>query len=99
MKNLWLLGLSLFLVAPCFSQERPRIFVNFDTVRVVEVYVPTPTAIEAKARKNNRKSPTVDQKLNKKTAMVLPVKRSVTRDMNVSEGLADREAPNPIANR
>ncbi|HEV7701684.1 MAG TPA: lytic transglycosylase domain-containing protein [Pyrinomonadaceae bacterium] len=92
MKKSCLILLSLIGVVPCFSQDRPRTFDNFDTVRGVSIYVPTRTAIAAK--RASSKTPTIDQKLNKKTALVTPVKRfvaPVSRDMNVSEGLADGE--------
>jgi soluble lytic murein transglycosylase-like protein len=57
-------------------------------------------AIAAKTRRNNGKNSTIDQKLNKKTAMVTPVKpRSITRSMNASEGLADREIASSTALR
>jgi hypothetical protein len=96
MKKTCLILFSLIGVVPCFSQERPRIFDNFDTVRGVSVDVPTPTAVAAKARKTAGKNATVDQKLNKKTALVTPAKsRTITRSMNASEGLADREYPRP----
>jgi len=99
MKKLCLILVCLIGVVPCFSQERPRIFDNFDTVRGVQVYVPTSTAVAAKTRKTG-KNATVDQKLNKKTAMVTPVKpRTITRSMNPSEGLADRETPSYAADR
>ncbi|MBV9240582.1 MAG: lytic transglycosylase domain-containing protein [Acidobacteria bacterium] len=93
MKKTCLLLLFIVGAIPCFSQStRPRIFDNFDTVRGVQVYVPTPTAIAVKARKTSGKNANVDQKFNKKTALVTPMKaRSITRNMNASEGLADRE--------
>ena len=100
MKKTCLLLLSLVGVIPCFSQERPRVFDNFDTVRGVHIDIPRSTATAAKPRKSVGKNATVDQKLNKKTALVTPVKsHSVTRSMNAAEGLADREAPNPVADR
>lgn len=100
MKKTCLILFALIGVVPCFSQERPRIFDNFDTVRGVEVYVPTSTAIAAKSRKSAGKHATVDQKLNKKTALVTPVKpRTITRSMNPAEGLADRETPSYAGSR
>ena len=99
MKKTCLLLFSLIGVVPCFSQERPRIFDNFDTVRGVQVYVPTSTALAAKARKPG-KNATVDQKLTKKTAIVTPVKsRVATRNMNPSDGLAARETPGYAGDR
>ena len=99
MKKTCLVLFFLIGVVPCFSQERPRIFDNFDTVRGVQVYVPTSTALAVKARKSG-KNPTVDQKLIKKTASVTPSKsRAVTRKMNPSEGLADRETPSSANDR
>jgi hypothetical protein len=92
MKKTCLALLLLVGVVPCFAQQRPRIFDNFDTVSGVEVYMPKPTVVAGKSRKTNGKNATVDQKLNKKTAMVTPVKpRTVDRRMSPGEGLADRE--------
>ena len=60
------------------------------------------TAIAVKTKSRNRKNPTVDQRLNKKTALVLPVKGQPTtqkRLMSPAEGLADREMTAVLANR
>jgi hypothetical protein len=100
MKKTCLLFALLIGVVPCFAQQRPRIFDNFDTVRGVSVYVPTPVAVAVKSRKTNGKNPTIDQKLNKKTAMVTPVQPRQTNSrqlMNPGEGLAEREMTNYAA--
>ncbi|HEY2846813.1 MAG TPA: lytic transglycosylase domain-containing protein [Pyrinomonadaceae bacterium] len=100
MKNACLVLLLLVGVVPCFAQQRPRIFDNFDTDHGVEVYVPKPTTVVAKSHKISGKNATVDQKLNKKTALATPVKlRTIDRSMNPSEGLADRERPSYSADR
>src|SRR4051794_34240018 len=92
MKKTCLLLFCLIGAVPCFSQERPRVFDNFDTVRGVQVYIPTQTAMAVKARRTPGKTPTVDQKLNKRTAMVTPVQPKTNRRlMNPGEGLADGE--------
>jgi len=100
MKQICLLLLLLIGVVPCFAQQRPRIFDNFDTVRGVDVSDPKPASVAVKPRKTNGKNATVDQKFNKKTAMVTPVKpRTIDRSMNPSEGLADREHSSYPADR
>jgi hypothetical protein len=94
------LVLSLLIgVVPCFAQQRPRVFDNFDTVGGVSIYVPTATAVAVKSRKSSGKGATVDQKLNKKTAMVTPVQpqRTSRQLMSPGEGLADREMSNYAA--
>lgn len=95
MNKTCLLLLLLVGAVPCFSQQRPRIFDNFDTVRGVAVYVPTETALAVKSKARNAKTKTVDQRLNKKTALVTPVKFTQPspqkRFMSPGEGLADRE--------
>ena len=93
MKNTCLL-LLLLGVVPCFSQQRPRILDNFDTVRGVSVYVPTETAIAVKTKARKAKNSTIDQRLTKKTALATPVKSQSTgqrRLMSPGEGLADRD--------
>jgi len=93
MKNTCLL-LLLLGVVPCFSQQRPRILDNFDTVRGVSVYVPTETAIAVKTKVRKAKNSTIDQRLTKKTALATPVKGQSTgqkRLMSPGEGLADRD--------
>lgn len=94
--------LLLLGVVPCFSQQRPRVFDNFDTVRGVSVYVPTEVALAVKTRSRKLKNPTIDQRLTKKTALVTPAKNSSTdqkRFMSPGEGLADRERTPAAVNR
>jgi len=63
-------------------------------VRGVDVSVPKPTVVAAKSRKTNGKNATIDQRFNKKIAMVTPVKpRTTDRKMSPGEGLAAREQP------
>ncbi|MFZ1700623.1 MAG: lytic transglycosylase domain-containing protein [Pyrinomonadaceae bacterium] len=92
---------SLLAGIPAMSQERPRYFDNFDTLRGVSVvkpaYIPVAATIQAKSTKvssrlNNTK------KYVKPTAISAPTKSTRTARMDVSEGLADREMLNSALN-
>ncbi|MGB7201247.1 MAG: hypothetical protein WBD16_03155, partial [Pyrinomonadaceae bacterium] len=93
MKKSHLILVSVLAVVPAISQERSRVFDNFDTSRGVTVTNTSFVPIAAKL-KNTPSKLSSGKKLVQKTSQVraTPVNR-----MNVSEGLADREIANTSA--
>lgn len=93
MKKSHLILVSLLAVVPAISQERSRVFDNFDTSRGVTVTNPNFVPVAAKPKDKLTKL-TSGKKLVQKTTQVRPA--PVSR-MNVSEGLADRELADTAA--
>ena len=91
MKKSHLILVSVLAVVPAISQERSRVFDNFDTSRGVTVTNPNFVPIAAKS-KNTPSKLSFGKKLVQKTSQVKPVSR-----MGVSEGFADREMANTAA--
>lgn len=106
---------SLFLALPAFSQDRPRIFDNFDTSRGVHVVKPSYVQTSAKTSPSSSTltyaTPAGNTKvINGKrflmpTGMSAPTNQPKLRQssrmssMGVSEGLADRESAESVVNR
>ena len=85
--------LSLLTALPALAQERPRFFDNFDTAHGVQVSRPTFTTVGAKPKGVSAKSAkknSAGNKLVQKTAQTRLTRQS---QMNVTEGLSDRESP------
>lgn len=93
MKKSHLILVSLLAVVPAISQERSRVFDNFDTSRGVTVTNPNFVPIAAKIKSAPSKLSS-GKKLVQKTSQVRPA--PVSR-MNVSEGLANGELANAAA--
>lgn len=94
MKKSHLILVSLLAVVPAISQERARVFDNFDTSRGVTVYNPNFVPVASKTKAASSKLTRSGKSLVKKTSQVQPA--AVSR-MGVSEGLADRELFNPAS--
>lgn len=89
MKKSHLILISLLAVVPAISQERQRVFDNFDTSRGVTVVNPSFVPIAAKTKSKNAAANAASKRsLVQKTAQVRPA--TVNR-MGVTEGLADRD--------
>lgn len=89
MKKSHLILISLLAVVPAISQERQRVFDNFDTSRGVTVVNPSFVPIAAKTKSKNAATNAASKRnLVQKTAQVRPA--TVNR-MGVTEGLADRD--------
>lgn len=93
MKKSHLILVSVLAVVPAISQERSRVFDNFDTSRGVIITNPSFVPIASKSKNTASKSSFVKKPIQK-TALVRPA--AVSR-MGVSEGLADREIANTAA--
>ncbi len=94
MKKSCLILVSLLAVVPAISQERARVFDNFDTSRGVTVYNPNFVPIASKTKTTTTKITNSGKNLVKKTSQV---RQSSVSRMGVTEGLADREMSNAAA--
>ena len=101
MKKLTLLVFSLLTAIPAFSQDRPRLFDNFDTSRGVQV-VAKPSFVPVGAKVKAAPTTKYAKKLVGRTAQVAAanqkplVSPSSLSRMNVTEGLAAREVFRPV---
>ena len=99
---------ALFLAVPAFSQDRPRIFDNFDTTR--GVHVVKPNYVQAKASSSSSAvtyaTPTGNTRTINGKRFLMPTSMSAptgqpqrskqgtrANNMGVFEGLAEREGP------